>query len=116
MAPAARERQRSQAEINRLRGEPWYRALVRQEKCAYCGAWTPRELRTRDHVIALSRGGRTSPENLLMACKVCNQTKSTKGLLGMLELRASPERSAEVIATICNHAGIDEEHLRFLTR
>ena len=41
-------------------------------QCQYCG--TPEEL-TLDHVIPKSRGGRTSWDNLITACKRCNSRK-----------------------------------------
>jgi 5-methylcytosine-specific restriction endonuclease McrA len=40
--------------------------------CQYCGA--TREL-TLDHVMPRSRGGKTSWENLITACKSCNSRK-----------------------------------------
>jgi len=40
--------------------------------CAYCGA---READTFDHVIPLSRGGEHSINNVLPACRPCNERK-----------------------------------------
>jgi 5-methylcytosine-specific restriction endonuclease McrA len=44
-------------------------------KCQYCGA--TKEL-TIDHVIPVSRGGKTSFENCVAACKECNGKKGNK--------------------------------------
>lgn len=44
--------------------------------CAYCGA-TPSKL-TIDHVIPRSKGGKTSFENCVAACKPCNNKKEDK--------------------------------------
>lgn len=46
-----------------------------QHKCQYCG--TPKDL-TLDHVIPKSRGGASSWQNLVAACKRCNATKGSR--------------------------------------
>jgi 5-methylcytosine-specific restriction endonuclease McrA len=42
-------------------------------RCAYCGSH--RERLSIDHIIPRSRGGRTSFENCVAACKSCNLKK-----------------------------------------
>lgn len=54
-------------------------AQYRRQKgrCYYCG----RELKQKyqvDHVVPLDRGGLNTPDNLVVACKVCNGRKSNK--------------------------------------
>ena len=52
-------------------------------KCAYCGAQTKLEARikeqrsaaTRDHFIPLSAGGGKGRNNIVLACKPCNERK-----------------------------------------
>ncbi len=47
-------------------------------QCQYCAKkFAPKEL-TLDHVIPKSRGGRNTWENLVVACKKCNQKKGAK--------------------------------------
>jgi len=46
--------------------------------CQYCGQ-VGGELHC-DHVVPLSRGGTSDPENLVTACPHCNASKSTKTL------------------------------------
>lgn len=43
--------------------------------CYLCGNYTPRKLRTADHVLPLARGGHHSANNLKMACWSCNSSK-----------------------------------------
>jgi len=45
--------------------------------CAYCGST---ENLTLDHIVPLSNGGAHSPDNLCVACRFCNSSKSNKGL------------------------------------
>ncbi len=48
-------------------------------ECAYCGA-TPRKGRvlTKDHLVAVSDGGTTTPGNIVPACDHCNSSKGAK--------------------------------------
>lgn len=47
-------------------------------RCQYCGEVVPRHLATYDHVMPRSRGGRTTWENVVIACVGCNQKKADK--------------------------------------
>ncbi len=59
----------------KLRKTRWWRRKCAQGRCYYCGKKVkPSEL-TMDHVIPLSRGGRSVRENLVPACKECNTKK-----------------------------------------
>lgn len=40
--------------------------------CIYCGTIIPLGDATREHFVALSRGGPDTPENTVIACKYCN--------------------------------------------
>ena len=58
-----------------LRQTSWWRQKIALGICHYCG-WkvSPAEL-TMDHIIPLSRGGRTERENISACCKECNNKK-----------------------------------------
>ena len=43
--------------------------------CVYCGQCMPLRRATLDHLIPLSQGGSHHPENVVLACWRCNQTK-----------------------------------------
>ena len=44
-------------------------------QCLYCGQFFPLSSLSRDHVIPTSRGGKNRWENVVAACKRCNQHK-----------------------------------------
>jgi HNH endonuclease len=44
--------------------------------CMYCGQRFPSSQLSRDHVTPLSRGGRDSWNNVVAACRRCNNTKA----------------------------------------
>lgn len=59
--------------------------------CAYCGA-TDRPLQ-RDCVLALSRGGRYTLDNVAPACGPCNASKCNDEVTGWLRRKRYDERA-----------------------
>ena len=59
--------------------------------CAYCGA-TDRPLQ-RDCVLAISRGGRYTLDNIAPACGSCNASKSNDEVTGWLRRKRLDERT-----------------------
>jgi 5-methylcytosine-specific restriction endonuclease McrA len=49
-------------------------------KCQYCGTSVTEKTATLDHVIPLSKGGKSNWLNLATACKPCNWRKSDKNI------------------------------------
>jgi 5-methylcytosine-specific restriction endonuclease McrA len=49
-----------------------------QNICLYCGQEYSFAALTRDHIIPASRGGETSWENCVTACRSCNQRKDAR--------------------------------------
>ena len=47
-------------------------------KCCYCEKRFPKRQLTMDHVLPISRGGKTSWENIVTACGDCNSRKGNK--------------------------------------
>jgi 5-methylcytosine-specific restriction endonuclease McrA len=57
--------------------------LLREDRhCKYCGKRLNRYTATIDHVIPLSKGGKDSKKNRVLACYECNQEKGDKILTG----------------------------------
>lgn len=63
------------------------------QKCQYCSQHVPLEDTTYDHVLPRSRGGKTTWDNVVIACMSCNQKKSnlTPAEAGM-KLKTPPVR------------------------
>lgn len=58
-----------------LRHSQWWKRRCSKGVCYYCEKQTPPEDLTMDHVVPLSRGGRSKKGNLVPACKECNNKK-----------------------------------------
>ncbi|WP_457756244.1 HNH endonuclease [Thermodesulfatator indicus] len=59
----------------KLRQTKWWRRKCASGICYYCGRkFKPSEL-TMDHLIPLAQGGKSVRENLVPACKECNNKK-----------------------------------------
>lgn len=72
---------KERSKARELRGSQWWKRKLAKGVCHYCGrAFSPREL-TMDHIIPVSRGGRTTKGNVVPCCKECNTAK--KQLLPM---------------------------------
>ncbi|MBF0176390.1 MAG: HNH endonuclease [Magnetococcales bacterium] len=67
------ERERRKAKL--LKRSQWWKNVVGQGKCAYCGQRTPPRELTMDHVRPLIRGGFSTRGNCVPACRMCNERK-----------------------------------------
>lgn len=76
-----------------------------QYTCQYCGAQPGRAQLTLDHVIPRSRGGQTHWENVVTACRACNQRKGNRTPQEAgLTLRGQPRRPRYVALTLLGEA------------
>lgn len=73
------KKERSKA--RELRASQWWKRHLARGVCYYCGKSTPAKELTMDHIVPVSRGGRTTKGNVVTSCKDCNNKK--KHLLPM---------------------------------
>jgi 5-methylcytosine-specific restriction endonuclease McrA len=91
-ARAARRRKRRMERVEHdLSDDQWTALKVAWGGCAYCGA-TDKALQ-RDCVLALSRGGRYTLDNIAPACGSCNTSKCNEEVTGWLRRRRFDERA-----------------------
>lgn len=91
-ARAARRRQRRVAAVvNDLTAAQWVAIKAAWKGCAYCGA-TNGPLQ-RDCVMAISRGGRYTIDNVVPACGACNASKCNDEVTGWLRRKRLDERA-----------------------
>ncbi|MEV0675569.1 HNH endonuclease [Actinosynnema sp. NPDC050436] len=91
-ARAARKRKRRMDGVEHdLTDEQWAALRGAWGGCAYCGA-TDRPLQ-RDCVLAISRGGRYTADNVVPACGSCNAGKCNAEVTGWLRRKRLDERA-----------------------
>jgi hypothetical protein len=62
----------------------WEREQKLPNQCVYCHAASNL---TTDHLIPFSRGGESTSDNAVLACKSCNASKGDKGIFEWLGLK-----------------------------
>lgn len=80
-----------------LRKSQWWKQQIADGKCHYCGRTVdPAEL-TMDHIVPVSRGGRSTKGNVVPCCKACNSDKKylTPAEMLLRKLEAEKKRSSE---------------------
>jgi 5-methylcytosine-specific restriction endonuclease McrA len=82
--------------------------------CMYCG-WQNRSDMTIDHVMPKSRGGPTSYDNCVAACKTCNQKKSDN-TPEEARMRLIEKPTAPLKGVVLNIVDIPQEWLDFIGR
>ncbi|GAS96980.1 HNH nuclease [Mycolicibacterium canariasense] len=91
-ARAARRRtRRVKAAVNDLTEEQWAALKAAWNGCAYCGA-TGKPLQ-RDCVMAISRGGRYTVDNVVPACAACNASKCNDEVTSWMRRKRLDERA-----------------------
>jgi 5-methylcytosine-specific restriction endonuclease McrA len=88
---ARRRKRRVAAVVNDLTPTEWAAIKAAWNGCAYCGA-ADRALQ-RDCVMAISRGGRYTVDNVVPACAACNASKCNDEVTGWLRRKRLDERS-----------------------
>ena len=67
--------QRERAKAREMRQSSWWKQQIGKGVCYFCEQKFARDLLTMDHLIPLSRGGRSTKKNIVVACKQCNSHK-----------------------------------------
>lgn len=63
------------AKARELRKSRWWQRKTASGLCHYCGKKFSYKQLTMDHLVPLARGGMSTKDNLVPACKECNTRK-----------------------------------------
>src|ERR1035437_3455864 len=66
---------RERAKAREMRASNWWKQQIGKGVCYHCEKKFMRADLTMDHVIPLSRGGRSTKKNIVVSCKECNSHK-----------------------------------------
>ena len=85
-----------------------------QHTCQYCGRRFSATELSLDHVIPRSRGGTTTWDNIVSACRACNVRKGgrtpTEASLSLVRPPRKPRRSPLVTVTLAEHCYASWRH------
>jgi 5-methylcytosine-specific restriction enzyme A len=68
---------REKAKARELRLSAWWKRRLAPGVCHYCACSVGTRALTMDHVVPLTRGGRSVRGNLVACCKDCNSKKQS---------------------------------------
>jgi len=88
---ARRRKRRVDSVVNDLTDAQWDALQIAWAGCAYCGK--DEESLQRDCVLAISRGGRYTLENVVPACRSCNASKCNDEVTGWLRRKRLDEKA-----------------------
>lgn len=63
------------AKARELRQSRWWQNLIQATQCYYCQIPLDRDSVTMDHIVPVSRGGKSTKGNVVPCCKECNNNK-----------------------------------------
>jgi 5-methylcytosine-specific restriction protein A len=66
---------RERRKARELRDSQWWKRQLAKGKCFYCGSAAPPKELTMDHIVPISRGGKSTRGNVVPCCKKCNNMK-----------------------------------------
>jgi 5-methylcytosine-specific restriction protein A len=66
---------REKKKAQELKKSQWWKKEIAKGVCYYCGHKFDPDKLTMDHIVPLSRGGKTSKGNVVPCCKQCNTEK-----------------------------------------
>ncbi len=75
------DERRERNKARELRQSQWWKNRIGTGLCYYCGVRVAPRALTLDHLVPVSRGGKSTRGNCVPACKECNNKK--KNLLPM---------------------------------
>jgi 5-methylcytosine-specific restriction endonuclease McrA len=58
-----------------LRRSRWWQNRLARGICHYCNGTFPPDELTMDHLVPVARGGKSTPGNVVPACRNCNSRK-----------------------------------------
>jgi 5-methylcytosine-specific restriction endonuclease McrA len=70
-----REIKQEKQKARDLRKTQWWKRKRSEGKCYYCKREVPPKELTMDHIVPIIRGGKSAKNNVVPACKECNNKK-----------------------------------------
>ncbi len=72
---------KQRAKAQKLKKTKWWQTKLQAQVCYYCQKTFCKKMLSMDHVIPLVRGGHSTKNNIVVACKACNAQKKHKTIV-----------------------------------
>ena len=73
------KKEKEKEKARELRKSRWWQNLINSSPlCYYCSVSMDKDEVTMDHIVPLSRGGKSTKGNIVPSCKLCNNKKKDK--------------------------------------
>lgn len=69
------QRKQERAKARDLRHSSWWKNKLQEAVCYYCELKVEPKLLTMDHKVPISKGGKSTKNNIVLCCKDCNTKK-----------------------------------------
>ena len=80
--PADKEHiKKERQKAKELKKTLWWKNKLDKKECYYCEERFQKESLSMDHIVPLIRWGRSTKNNVVVACKKCNSEKKHKTLV-----------------------------------
>jgi 5-methylcytosine-specific restriction protein A len=66
---------REKEKARELKNSQWWKNILGKGVCHYCQKIFPGSQLTMDHIVPVSRGGKSTKSNVVPSCRECNQNK-----------------------------------------
>ncbi|MFP4453127.1 MAG: HNH endonuclease [Desulfobacterales bacterium] len=76
--PEEEEIRKEKEKARLLRASQWWKRKCAKGICHYCGRQVPARELTMDHIVPVSRGGKSTRGNVVPCCKECNTGKKSR--------------------------------------
>jgi len=73
--PEEEDLRRERQKARDLRASQWWKRRCDRGRCHYCNGSVAPQALTMDHIVPISRGGKTTKGNVVPCCKDCNNRK-----------------------------------------
>jgi 5-methylcytosine-specific restriction endonuclease McrA len=75
------EIKREKNKARALRATQWWKRKRAKGICFYCKRKFPARELTMDHIVPVSKGGKSTKNNVVPCCKTCNSEKKSRLLM-----------------------------------
>lgn len=79
-----KQKKQEKAKARDLRHSSWWKNKLQEAVCYYCEKKTETQFLTMDHKVPISKGGKSTKNNIVLCCKDCNTKKQNNIATDML--------------------------------